>query len=311
MIQKKSLVISAKALLAFLPLFLLVTLNSCKKETVSEVQQKEEKVTATEVQQTEFTLEEALKVSEVNLWKRLTTNTTASSCDGVHFTYEGEDGPEHWGELCKAWAACGEGLAQSPVNIGNVIKDRSLRPLDFRWCSTRTNIVNNGHTIQFNVDAGSKLIANGKSYDLLQFHYHHVSEHTIHGKHYPLEVHYVHSAADGKLAVVGIMFREGKPNSLFNRFLAHFPTSMKTYSSPESIDLRCLLPEDLKYYNYHGSLTTPACSETVNWLVLKGTVEASEEQIEQLKHIIHNNNRPLQQLNGRVIHMSTGGRDDD
>src|SRR5690349_170782 len=135
------------------------------------------------------------------------------------------------------------------------------------------------------------------------FHFHHVSEHTINGKQYPLEVHFVHKAADGKMAVIGIMFVKGKSNLLFSQFLQHFPPPDHTYSSPALINLVSLLPKNLRYYNYMGSLTTPACSEMVNWHVLKGTVEASESQIQQLAQILGNNHRPLQALNGRIIRM--------
>ncbi|RYY31124.1 MAG: carbonic anhydrase family protein [Chitinophagaceae bacterium] len=270
----------------------LVTLNSCKKQESASLQTEKE-----------FTVYEALKVSEENIG---TKNNADDACAGVHYTYEGAEGPDNWSGLCEGWTACGQGQAQSPVNIEKAVHDKNLAPLDFRWTSTTAKIVNNGHTIQFNVDPGSKLIANNKTYDLIQFHYHHKSEHTIKDKYYPLEVHYVHSAPDGKLAVVGVMFKEGAPNNLFNMFLQDFPAPMTTYSSPISFNLASLLPKNLRYYNYQGSLTTPSCSEIVSWHVIKGTVTASKQQIDALKHLIHDNNRPLQALNGRTVKLSAG-----
>ena len=296
--QTKFFPARVKMFSAMLVFLFILTLNSCQKKETTDLRQKEE-----------FTLYEALKVSEENIGGSH-NNNGAEVCAGIHYTYEGVEGPEHWADLCEAWATCSEGQAQSPVAINNVVNDKTLMPLNFQWGSTTANIVNNGHTIQFNIDEGSKLIANGKSYNLLQFHYHHSSEHTIKDKSYPLEVHYVHKAADGQLAVVGVMFKEGAPNSLFNMFLENFPAPMTTYSSPVSINLSSLLPKNLRYYNYQGSLTTPACSESVNWHIVKGTVTASKEQIEALKHILHNNNRPLQPLNGRTVRMSIGGGND-
>lgn len=251
-----------------------------------------------------FTLQEALKLSEENLGA-LNTEKLLESCSGVHFEYDGAHGPENWGSLCGEWAACSQGQAQSPVDILNAVHDNSLAPLKFSWGSTTTNIVNNGHTIQFNVDPGSYMTSNGKTYELLQFHYHHTSEHSIDGNYFPLEVHYVHRAADGQLAVIGVMFKEGPSNWLFNTVQQHFPQPLSVYASPATLNLKALLPPNLKYYQYSGSLTTPACSENVNWHVLKGWVFASKAQIESFKHLIHENNRPVQPLNGRVVKFST------
>jgi carbonic anhydrase len=87
------------------------------------------------------------------------------------------------------------------VNISHVVIDRKLRPLDFHWERTTTNIVNNGHTIQFNIDAGSRGRCQRQNLTTcLQFHFHHLSEHTIDGNIIHWKVHYVHSATDGKMA---------------------------------------------------------------------------------------------------------------
>ena len=97
------------------------------------------------------------------------------------------------------------------------------------------------------------------------------------------------------------MFKRGPGNALFNRCLPFLPHSEGTYSDNEYIDLNSLLPDDRGYYNYNGSLTTPPCSEVVNWHLLKGTVTVSPQQLNVLESIMHHNNRPLQALNGRVI----------
>jgi len=62
-----------------------------------------------------------------------------------------------------------------------------------------------------------------------------------------------------------------------------------------------LLPRDMSYYRYSGSLTTPPCSEGVNWMVLKTPVEVSEAQIKQFNSMMHNNNRPIMPVMGRAI----------
>ncbi len=219
---------------------------------------------------------------------------------GHKWSYSGENGPDNWKNICGSYSACG-GERQSPVNIDNSVPDKKLIPLEVNWTTTSTKIINNGHTVQFNCDAGSTLKANGKYYDLKQFHYHALSEHKVKDKHYPLEVHFVHQANDNNLAVIGIFFKEGAKSQLFEKFLSSFPDKKGEFNSKYSIDLKSLLPTDLSYYTYSGSLTTPPCSEIVEWYVLKSAVTASAEQIKKFEKILKNNNRPVQPLNGRVI----------
>ncbi len=234
--------------------------------------------------------------------KKTVQETAKDDCSGVHWTYEGETGPDHWKDLCSGFAACG-GERQSPIDIqtANVVSDDQLAKPELHYASTPVHIVNNGHTVQFNVSGDNTAKLDGKDYALLQFHYHHLSEHTIDGKHFPLEVHFVHKHSDNDFAVIGVMFVEGKENDLLKKYLDKFPKEKGEFKADEQIDLADLMPSDLTYYRYDGSLTTPPCSEVVNWYVLKTPVEASKEQIEKFAEILHNNYRPVQPLNGRQV----------
>ncbi len=223
-----------------------------------------------------------------------------TDCKDVHWTYEGEHSPEHWKDLCSGFVACG-GQSQSPIDIVGADVDVNLKPIDFQYVKTSTEIVNNGHTIQFNVSQGSKIFTNGKEYQLLQFHFHALSEHTVNGNHFPVEVHYVHKNSDSDYAVIGIMYEEGEANELFTKYLANFPHEKGKYTSTDSINLSQLLPENKSYFTYSGSLTTPPCSEIVSWYVLKNSVSASKEQILDFSKILHNNYRPVMPLNKREI----------
>jgi len=225
----------------------------------------------------------------------------------LHWSYKGETGPENWKNLSDKFVDCG-GNSQSPIDIvtKNVINDESLSKPEFNYGKSKVNIINNGHTVQFNVDGNNTVKLNGKDYKLLQFHYHALSEHTIDGKYYPLEVHFVHKHADNDFAVIGLMYVEGKENDLFKNFLDKFPTEKGgKFTGEETIDLIKILPENYSYYNYNGSLTTPPCSEIVNWYVFKTPVEASKEQIEKFSKILDNNYRPVQALNGRKVKLYT------
>lgn len=224
-------------------------------------------------------------------------------CKEVHWSHhKGEEGPENWKNLCDGFSDCG-GKAQSPIDIvtKNSTKAAELVAPKFSYGQSKLAIINNSHTVQFNVSGDHKVTLNGKDYNLLQFHYHALSEHTIDGKHFPLEVHFVHQHADRDFAVLGLLFKEGQENELLKKYLDKFPTSKGEYKSEESIDLLSLFPTDKSYYNYKGSLTTPPCSEVVNWYVLKTPVTASKPQIEQFSKILNNNYRPIQAVNGRKV----------
>ncbi len=224
------------------------------------------------------------------------------NCNSVHWGYKGATGPDNWKTLCPDFADCG-GKAQSPVNISTkeTLNSENLQAIHLNYGKTKVNIVNNGHSVQFNVDAGNTANLNGKTYTLLQFHYHSPSEHTIDGKYFPLEVHFVHRRSDKDFAVIGVMFVEGKENPLFKAYLDKFPETPGEFQTDNNIDLSDLLPENKSYYFYKGSLTTPPCSEIVNWHVLTTPLEASKEQMEKFSKILNYNNRPVMPLNGRKI----------
>jgi carbonic anhydrase len=216
--------------------------------------------------------------------------------------HEGEDGPENWANLCDGFKECA-GQAQSPIDIKDAVANESLKPIEFTYGESKAFIINNGHTVQFNVDPGSYITISDKKYDLLQFHYHATSEHTINGEYYPLEVHFVHKHSDSDLAVVGIMYEQGDVNKLFEKFLQHFPTEKGEWKSEEVFNLAEILPENRSYYHYSGSLTTPPCTEVVSWFLLKNALPASEEQIKKFSEILDKNFRPVQATNEREIYV--------
>jgi len=228
-------------------------------------------------------------------------------CKDVHWSHhKGEDGPENWSNLCDGFADCG-GKSQSPINIDTSILKKSEKSgaLKFSYERSGVSIINNTHTVQFNVSGNNKVNLNGKDYKLLQFHYHSLSEHTIDGKRYPLEVHFVHKHSSNDFAVIGVLFNQGEENKLFQNFLANFPKTKGKFKSSDMINLMSLFPKNKSYFSYSGSLTTPPCSEVVNWYVLQNFVSASNEQLEQFSMILNNNYRPIQALNNRIINSFT------
>jgi carbonic anhydrase len=228
----------------------------------------------------------------------------AQAAAGAHWSYEGAHGPEHWAELDPANAACNASKEQSPVDIkaGESLATK-LPALIFNYKSSSAEVINNGHTVQVNLPAGSQLKVGDVSAELLQFHFHAPSEERFDGKTYPMDAHLVHKTADGKLSVVAVLFKEGQENQALKPILAALPAAGKNHPLA-TFDPAGLLPSDQRYFRFQGSLTTPPCSDGVSWQVLREPVEVSKAQIAAFRALYPMNARPVQPLNGRVIEVS-------
>ena len=221
-----------------------------------------------------------------------------------HWSYEGDTGPAHWGSLEDKFAVCDSGKSQSPIDIQTTGLTQSAQPIEFNYSTSALNVVNNGHTIQVNYDKGSHAVIGGKRFDLLQFHFHSPSENTIDGKAADLVAHMVHKAEDGQLAVVGVLFNKGADSEFLKPIWANLPSDAgMTTSSTQTIFASNMLPEDKAYYHFSGSLTTPPCSENVNWNVMATSMEASSAQIEAFTTLFPKSVRPVQPLHGRSISL--------
>lgn len=212
--------------------------------------------------------------------------------------YTGKHGVEHWGEN---YPICAQGNNQSPINISQT-HQTELAPLNIQYQGKVTELINNGHTVQANVEGLNTLLVDGKSFELKQFHFHTPSENYVKNKQYPLEAHFVHADEKGNLAVVAVMF-EADP--AFNRSLSNLLTEVPSAHDEVEVDVEIkpseLLPSTEHYYRFNGSLTTPPCSEGVRWFVLQEPVAASKKRITMLSDAMGANNRPLQPLNARVV----------
>lgn len=230
---------------------------------------------------------------------------TGFAAEGAHWSYEGEHGPAKWGDLDAANKACSVGSQQSPIDIDNAMQAR-LTPLNLRWAAKADTIVNNGHTIQLNFDEGSTLKLDGTVYKLLQVHFHRPSEHMIGGKNFPMEAHFVHRAENGGLAVVGVLMVTGRPNQAFHQIVAAMPKEEGPAVKLDTrIDPRAFLPARPAYYRYSGSLTTPPCSEVVQWLVLATPIHVAEADVAAFAKLYPMNARPVQKLDRRYVLRSS------
>ncbi len=224
-----------------------------------------------------------------------------------HWSYEGETGPEHWKEIEKN-SDCG-GFLQSPINIVNYELDRTLPNLSVHY-TTSTHIhdvVNNGHTIQYNFDVGDFIELGDNQYELMQFHFHEPAEHLIDGIRYPMELHLVHKSADGAYAVLSVMAKEGASSEPFDFLERHLPLEVGDIETVDmAFDMNLNLPRDKTYFTYEGSLTTPPCTENVRWIIFREPITVSLQQVEELRKLMPlNNYRDEQPRNNRPILLSS------
>lgn len=242
-------------------------------------------------------------------WMLLALSSAAYLCvaqaakpSAGEWSYEGAEGPQHWGDLEPDYALCKVGHRQSPIDVRDA-KKSELPPLQFDYRPSPLKIINNGHTIQINYAAGSTITVSDKRYELRQFHFHHPSEEHINGKPYDMVIHLVHADREGHLAVVAVLLKQGSPNPVMQKLWENLPQAAGKEQAPPGVEVNAaaLLPEPLGYYTFEGSLTTPPCSEGVTWYVLKTPSQASSEQIEVFAKLYPHNARPIQPLFGRVI----------
>lgn len=219
----------------------------------------------------------------------------------AHWSYNGLTGPQLWGDLDPAFQLCKTGDNQSPIDL-KWTKPQEKRPIEVKYQPSQLRIIDNGHTIQVNADPGSLIRLNGTDYELLQLHFHSESEHTLSGKRYPMEVHFVHRAKDGQHAVLGRMITIGKKSDPFiEKIWSHLPKekNQELVVSGQTVDFSLGLPKAKTYYNYSGSLTTPPCTEGVDWNFLNTPLTISKDQLSAFRSIYANNARPIQQKNNR------------
>lgn len=217
-----------------------------------------------------------------------------------HWSYTGESGPAHWGDLAPEYALCANGTAQTPIDIVPTANEALVNP-EVRYRVGEVSIVNNGHTIQANATPGSAIMVNGVEYGLAQMHFHAPSEHMINGQRALAEVHFVHKAADGSLTVIGALVQMGnQENEAWAPFVAALHT-VEGATTTTTLDWAALLPNDLMTYRYQGSLTTPPCTEGVNWMVLQTPVVLSESQLTAFTAAYNGNARPIQDAADRAV----------
>jgi len=221
------------------------------------------------------------------------------------WSYSGSESPAHWGELNPEFAACKTGHRQSPINIVGA-RSADLPSIQFEYKPGPLRIIKNGHTIEIDYAPGSFIKIGDKRYELKQFHFHHPSEETVNGRRFPVELHLVHSDADGHLAVVSVLLEKGSANPLVETLWGLVPKTAGPEMIHANVQINAadLLPINRNYFTFAGSLTTPPCTEGVSWFVLQTPVTISNRQVATFAEIYPYDERPTQSLNGRAVLQS-------
>ncbi len=228
----------------------------------------------------------------------------AGGAHAPHWDYQGGAGPAAWGGLKPEFSLCKTGQRQSPIDIrGGLPVD--LEPVAFDYRASKFAVLDNGHTVQVELDKGNAIEVGGRRFELQQFHFHRPSEERIDGRQFEMSLHLVHKDEQGRLAVVALLFDRGAAHPVLQQVWANLPLERGEANPARApLELSALLPADRRYYTYMGSLTTPPCSEGVQWIVMRQPVTLAPEQIEIFSRIYPMNARPVQAAAGRRILQS-------
>ncbi|MGH7752607.1 MAG: carbonic anhydrase, partial [Gemmatimonadales bacterium] len=217
------------------------------------------------------------------------------------WSYEGAEGPEHWGALSSDFSSCSSGTAQSPIDVRGG-SGPSPAPLTLGYSASECEMTDNGHTTELRALTAQGITVGGKQYAFKQMHFHAPAEHTLDGVRHEAEFHFVHQADDGGLAVLGVLAKAGATNAAWAPFTDGVPAAAGGQKVAAGVvDFPALFPASLDHFAYAGSLTTPPCSEGVRWLLLGTPVELGAGQLAALRAAHAGNSRPVQPLNGRDV----------
>ena len=165
-----------------------------------------------------------------------------SGCSS-HWSYDGQSSPDHWAELSTDYGRCKSGKTQSPIDLKHSTSVTLKDSIKLNYQKSHAKVINNGHTIEFDLEDENTITYNGKKFKLLQFHFHADSEHTINGKHAPAELHLVHKSNDGQLAVIGVLINVIDRETDID-FFDRLPTTKEKLS--KIVDLKKILPANMR-----------------------------------------------------------------
>lgn len=200
---------------------------------------------------------------------------------------------------------------QSPINLQNpLFNEFGKDGLQIKWQKSASGHIKkdeHGVHVVFDADERQYVILNRRKFHLVQFHFHHPSEHWVNGKQQTMELHVVHqNIDDASRAVVGIFIEPtdetAKALDLFALIKAFASGATTTPEKPATINPLAFLPKDTEhYYRYEGSLTTPDYDENVSWAILKEPLKRPKKEVAEMIRIFQHPARFPQPLNRRYL----------
>lgn len=225
-----------------------------------------------------------------------------SSDPPVDWGYWGPGAPNNWGSLSPDFSLCAAGRSQSPIDLGDYVMDAAAPEMVFNYSNDAREVNHNGKVAHVEYGEGNTLTVGERRYELASMHIHVHAEHQVEGELFPAEMHLVHRKEGGFLGVVGQLYRLGDPDPVVQALIDAYPGPGQAVHSGFTLSAADLVPAGRAYFHYDGSLTTPPCTEGVDWYVLQEVRTISQEQVNRIA-ALHNgfNHRPIQERNGRKI----------
>ena len=216
--------------------------------------------------------------------------------------YWGPGAPNNWGSLAPEFDLCATGVRQSPIDLWGWVENPAAPALLFDYSGNAQEINHNGMIAHVEYGSGNTLTVGANTYTLASMHVHVHAEHQVEGQLFPAEMHLVHRKEGGFLGVVGQLFRLGEADPMLQALIDAYPEPGQTIRSGFTLNAAQFVPDDRGYFHYDGSLTTPPCTEGVDWYVLRDIRTTSQEQVNRIA-ALHNgfNHRPIQARNGRTL----------
>jgi carbonic anhydrase len=227
-----------------------------------------------------------------------------SAAQNANWTYEGKTGPLGWAKMSPENGACAKGHEQSPIDIRGAKLDKALKPIEFHYLSGPMKLENTGASLVARVDPGSFIVAGGVRYELVSIDFHHPAEDSVKGRFSDMSIHLLHKSADGRMAIVAVRLDEARTmgNATMATLWEQLPKKAHTTGTvTEMVNPGGLLPPDRGYWTYTGSLSTPPCTEGVQWYVFEQEVGVSRTQLRTFSDVFKMNARGPQDPHGRKI----------
>jgi carbonic anhydrase len=195
----------------------------------------------------------------------------AFAAESSIWSFVGRVTPDHWSKLDKKFESCGEAEAKGITEVTINDLDIKAPPIIFDY-----NIYKyDPKTIK----ASKHMNIGGRIYKLVEFHIHLPSQHSIIGNIANAAIHFIHQDKDNNIAVVAVMIKVGKSNTTIKNLITTVDQDDKERFAVEDGDLSSLLPLNKLYYHQIGAMSTPPCTDQVNWYIMKDPIEASTEEI--------------------------------